>query len=582
MIITPEQLSSTPFQYANDVLAGKIVCGNYIKLAVKRFFAWIETADADGYYLDHRNGMYVVDWFPRYLQHTKGPLAKKKMPFTLSPYQQFTIYNIFAWKIKETGLRRINFVYEAVARKNGKTTQLSGVGIYCQALDGEEGPEIYVGATRELQAKVLWQQAYDFVAKSVNLRRLGFSSTAREIRFPRNGGVFRYLGSDSKTLDGLNPSVAFVDEYHAHKDDTVREVLESGMGARDNPLVYIITTAGFNTKSACKLAEDSYKDILKGLNVDNHTLIMIHQLDEGDDWEDEAVWEKANPNLAYSEPLMDFLRREYIKAKNQPSKIPNFKTKSLNMWVDGQNIWVPSDVWKKNDINFGLPATGVKKELPIEKFTEFGAYAGLDLSTTTDLTAFSILSEPDRDGVRYLKVFLFCPEDTIAKRSKEDGVPYQYWVDSGFIIATPGNVVDYDVIEDYVKFNYRKYNVKRIEVDRYNSNSITNHLVELDYNCSEYVQTIANYSHPTKNFEKLLYECKIIHEGNPVMEWMLSGCVKIEDTNENIRISKGKSHANGKRIDGIIAAIMALGGSLSRPEASNESYYNRDDVSFTC
>jgi phage terminase large subunit-like protein len=577
MKITPEMKASVPFTYAKEVLSGKLVTGNWIKLAAQRFFDWIDTADQDGYILDHRQGMFAIDFFPRFLTHTKGPMAKSKTPFELSPYQQFTIYNIFAWLNTTTKLRRINFVYEAVARKNGKTTQLAGLGLYCQALDGEAGPEIYVGATKEAQAKTLWEQAFAFVEKSLLLRTLGFRNTQREIRFSHTSGVFRFLGGDSKTLDGLNPSLALVDEYHAHKDDSVREVLESAMGARDNPLVYIITTAGFNLKSACKLAEDSYKDVLLKLNVDNHSLIMIHQMDQEDDWEDEKNWEKANPNVNYNSTLMDFMRREFIKARNQPSKIPNFKTKSLNMWVDGDNVWIPSDIWKKNDINFGRDKKLDRLEVDIEKFKKFGSYAGLDLSTTTDLTAYVAISEPDENEVRFLKFLIFCPEETIDKRAKEDGVPYRYWCDAGFIIATPGNVVDYDVVEDYVRKYYYELNVKRIERDRWNSNSIINHLVEDGIEVSDFSQTISNFSHPTKMFEKMTYEGKIKHDGNPVVEWALSGCVTIEDHNENIRISKGKSHANGKRIDPIIAAIMALGGSLS-PKEEQSKYSKEMDI----
>lgn len=563
--------SSIPFQYAYDVLDGKIVTGLWIKLAVKRFFEWIESADQDGYFLNHRIGMFVINFYPTFLVHTKGPLGKLRQPFELVPYQQFTLYNIFAWQYVDTGLRRLNFVYEAVARKNGKTTFLAGLGLFGQALDGEEGPEIYVGATKELQAKTLWEQASAFVDKSLMLRKLGFKNTNREIRFALTSGVFRFLGGDSKTLDGLNPSMAFIDEYHAHISDAVREVLESAMGARDNALVYIITTAGFNLKSACKLSEDSYKDILLGLNKDDHTLIMIHQMDEGDDWEDEKNWEKANPNMQYNSTILPFIRREYIKAKNQPSKIPNFKTKSLNMWVDGKSVWIPSDVWKRNDINFGIDLKiEQRKIIDGEKFRKYGAYAGVDLSTTTDFTAFVILSEPDENGERFVKPFLFCPENTIDKRSKEDKVPYQYWRDCGYIIGTPGDVVDYDIIEDYIRKNFKEYGIIRFEFDRYNSNSITNHLVEDDIPVSLFSQTMTNYSHPTKVFEKLMYENKIKHDGNPVMEWMLSGCQTKEDYNENIRIVKGKDNTSGKRIDGIIALIMALGGSLSPKEEQSK------------
>jgi phage terminase large subunit-like protein len=571
---TPQMLASVPFQYANDVLSGKEVTGKWVKLAAQRFFDWIAAAEDDGYILDHREGMFVIDFFPKFLTHTKGPMAKSKTPFELSPYQQFTLYNIFAWINAKTGLRRINFVYEAVARKNGKTTQLAGLGLYCQSLDGEQGPEIYVGATKEAQAKTLWEQAYEFVNKSILLRTLGFKNTQREIRFSHTSGVFRFLGGDSKTLDGLNPSVALVDEYHAHKDDSVREVLESAMGARDNPLVYIITTAGFNLKSACKLAEDSYKDILSGLNRDDHTLIMIHQMDEEDDWEDENNWQKANPNVQYNNTLMDFMRREYIKAINQPSKIPNFKTKSLNKWVDGANTWIPSDIWKKNDINYGRDKSLPRLTVDLDKFKEFGSYAGVDLSTNTDITAFVVLSEPDNEGIRYFKPFLFCPEDTIQQRSREDRVPYVYWRDAGHLISTPGNCVDYNVIKDYIKGNYQDLNIKRIEFDRWNANSITNDLIDEGYDVAWFSQSITNFSHPTKTFEKLVYEGKIKHDGSPLMEWMLSKVVMQIDHNENTKISKKDSSASSGRVDGIVALVMALGGSLSPKEEVNK--YSRE------
>lgn len=579
MIITPQMQASIPFQYVNDVLNGTIITGDYIKLAVNRFLTWIKTADADGYYLDHKEGMFVINFFPTFLQHTKGPLAKNREPFTLSPYQQFTIYNIFAWKYTESGLRRINLVYESVARKNGKTTLLAGIGLYCQSLDGEQGPEIYVGATKELQAKVLWEQATDFVIKSLKLRTLGFKNTQREIRFGGTSGAFRFLGGDSKTLDGLNPSVAFIDEYHAHKDDTVREVLSSAMGARDNPLMYIITTAGFNLKSACKIAEDGYKDILKGLNEDNHILIMIHQMDELDDWENEDNWQKCNPNLIYSSTLLNFTKRAFLESQNAPSKIPNFKTKSLNMWVDGANVWISSELWKACDLNKGLSISAKNRvQVPVDKFYQNGSFAAVDLSTNTDMTAFVIVSEPDENGDRFVKPFLFCPEDTIDKRSKEDKVPYRLWRDLGYLIATPGNVVDYDVLLDYVRDNWHKYGIKRVEFDRWNSTSMTSTLIKEGFEVSMFSQTVTNYSHPTKVFEQLVLNQKIKHDGNPIMEWMLSGCVLIQDPNENIRVDKGKSHFNGKRIDGIIALIMALGGSLSLKTNRGKYFEPIDDI----
>ena len=568
MELTEEIKNSIPFQYAASVRNGEIITGKYIKKAVERFYDWVENAETKGYVLDHSNGMHVILFFEMFLVHTKG--IKAGEPFILSPYQQFTFYNIFAWKQKNASgqwVRVIKTIYEKVARKNGKTAGLSGLGLYCQAFDNEQGPEIYVGATKELQAKILWEQAFNFVYKSIKLRRAGFKNTQREIKFQKTMGVFRFLGGDSKTLDGLNPSVAIVDEYHSHKDDGVREVLESAMGARLQPLMYIITTAGFNKASVCKLYEDVCKEILDGIKEDDSTFIMIHEPDDADDWEQPETWMKANPNLGFSVNI-EYLKSEYKKAYNQPSKVPNFKTKHCNFWVDGANVWIPAEIWDANKVD----------EIPVSKFRELGSFAGGDLSTTTDITAYAILSEPDENKIRYLKVFFFCPKDTIDKRSKDDRVPYRYWADAGYLIATPGNTVDYDYYIDKICETYYDYNVKRIELDQWNASQVATKLMEQGCNVSFFSQQIATISSPTKNFEKLLYDGKIKHDGNPILSWMLGGCVIYQDANENIKVHKGQSNAGNKRVDGIIAAIMALGGSMSGEDENNESQYNDEET----
>lgn len=558
-------LNSTPFTYAKDVAEGRVVCGRYVKLAVQRFYNLLEDMDSKGYMLDHERGMQPIYFAEYFIQHTKGPLAGT--PLILSPYQQFTIYCIMAFlKQNKKGewVRVVKTVYEKVARKNGKSAVLSFLGLYMECMDGEQSPEIYVGATKEAQAKILWEQAQQFVFKSVKLRKMGFNNTQREIRFPKNMGVFRFLGGDSKTLDGLNPNFSALDEYHGHSTDGVREVLESAMGARSQPLMYIITTAGFNIVSPCKLYEDVCKQILEGQKTDDSTFAMIHELDEEDDWEDPANWVKANPNLGIS-IFDDYLITEYNKAKNQPSKVPNFKTKHLNMWVDAPSTWIPAEIWKQNKVS----------EIPMQKFQDFGSYSGLDLSTTTDITAYVILSEPDVEGCRYVKPYFFCPADTIDKRSKEDKAPYRQWVDAGYLIATPGNQVDYDYVEDVVMSTYHKYAVKEIQVDRFNASHLATNLTEQGLEAAFYSQSIAGMSLPTKMFEKLVYEGKLKHDGNPILEWMLAGVVLYVDANENIKIHKGKSNLHGKkRVDGIVATVMALGASISTDDNSNESAYN--------
>lgn len=571
MKITKQHTNSIPFQYANDVLQGNIVVGKRVLQAVERFFEWTNDT-SNKFYLDHNKGMMPIRFFENFLIHTKGKTAGQ--PFLLSPYQQFTIYNIFGWmENKPTGsIRRINTVYEKVAKKNGKTAVMAGADLFHLAFDGEAGAECYIGATKEEQAKLCFNQAAEFIKVSSVLQQLGFIVLQKEIKFKHNNSFSKPLGGDSKTQDGINSSLSIIDEYHAHPDDSVKENLESSSASRKQPLLYHITTAGVNIAGVCKNFEDSMIAILDGQLKDDHAFIMIHDLDEGDDWEEENNWQKANPNLGVTVSL-DFLRKEYNKAKNQPSKIPNFKTKHLNMWVDAPEIWIPTEIWKKNKVEVDDYAA-----LFLEKTQEFGCYAAVDLSSTTDLSAFLLITEPDNKGNRYLLPFFFCPKDTIDRRSKEDRVPYRYWTDAGYINATSGNVIDYAEIKKTVIQNYSKHNVSNIELDKWNATALANELTEEGISVSFFSQAIGVISFPTKQFEKLVYQGKLKHDGNPVLEWMLSGCVIYRDANENIKVHKGRSHAGVKRVDGIIAAIMALGGSLTPEEESNESQYNNPDT----
>lgn len=564
---TKKQLQSVPFQYAKSVQSGKLVTGKKIKKAVERFFLWIENAEKDGFILDHEAGMRAVNFFPTFLNHTKGKMQGK--PFVLAPFQAFTIYNLFGWKDAK-GNRRINTVYDKRAKKNGKSAEMAGLGLYCMSFDMEMEAEIYIGATKEDQAKICWEQAASFINSPVAnkaLQQMGFYTMQRIVGFHHTKSKMRPLGGDSKTQDGINAHLAIIDEYHAHKDDGVKENLESSSVQRRQPITYHITTAGTNIASVCKNYEDSVIEVLEGRKIDHHLWIMIHDLDEEDDWEKEENWIKANPLLGNGLDI-DNLQKEFIKAKNQPSKIPNFKTKHLNMWVDAPQIWIPNEIWKRNKVDI----------LPLGNFSKFGSYAALDLSTTTDITAFVAVSEPDEDDFRYIRPFFFCPEDTIERRSKEDRVPYRYWRDAGFLIATPGEVVDYAIVEDVIQQQFPKLNIIRLEVDRWNATSVVTNLMEAGVEVSYFNQSIANMSFPTKTFEKLVFEGKLKHDGNPILEWMLSGCVVIADANENIKIHKGNSNKHGKRVDGIIATIMALGGSMSPKEEVSKYSKPTDDI----
>lgn len=569
MKITQDMQQSVPFQYAYGVQNGTIVTGLRIKQAVARFFKWIDEADTAGFYLNHAHGMHIIDFFPAFLNHTKGKLAGK--PFVLSPFQQFTLYNVFAWKDSRTHLRRINTVYDKRAKKNGKSAEMAGLALYSMAFDDEQEAEIYVGATKEEQAKICWNQAKQFIMSPVAspaIKRLGFLVRQKEILFPRTGSKMMPLGGDSKTQDGINAHLSIIDEYHAHRDDSVKENLESSSVQRAQPITWHITTAGTNIASFCKNYEDAVIEVLEGRKHDNHLWIMIHDIDEGDDWNDEQCWGKANPLLGQGLDI-DNIRKEYTKAVNQPSKAPNFKTKHLNIWVDAPTIWIPNEIFVKNRYK----ENGINAVIPMEKFTKNRSFAGLDMSSTTDLTAFSVLSEPDENGVRYWKCKIFCPEATIERRSKEDRVPYRYWADAGYIIATTGDIVDHDTVYDEIIKDNIPHAIKRIEIDRYLATNITSRLMDNGVEVSWFSQGILNISPPTKEFNKLVYSGKLLYQYNPVIEWALSGCIIYEDANENIKVHKGKSHLYAKRVDPIISGIMALGGSISIPP--EESKYSK-------
>lgn len=555
-----DRSQSVPYTYAAGVRDGSITAGWKVRAAVDRFFKLLERDDVR---CDHEAGMHVILFFEKFLRHTVGDLAGQ--PFILAPHQQFTYYCLFAFKIQNVRgqwVRLYRQVYEKVARKNGKTAALAGLALYCMVFDDENGAEVYVAAAAKHQSKILWEQARQFIHKNPELIAAGWDNTISEIRHKGENATFKHVSKEAGNLDGLKPSFSILDEYHAHPTDAVKEVFESAMGNRSQPIQYIITTAGFNLASPCKQFEDVCDKVLRGDLEDDRLLIVIHDLDDDDDWNDPIVWVKANPNLDVS-VYLDYLKGEYEKAINQPSKIPNFKTKHLNMWVDAPTVWIAKDKWGANAV----------ESIPMHAFAE-GSIGACDLSSTTDFTAFTVLSRPDADGVHYLKAWLFCPEDKLDERAKLDRAPYRAWRDQGHIIATPGNVIDYEVVRDTIVEQHKQHNVERIEFDQWNAGQMVGELEQANIEVSFFKQGIATISYPTKQFEKLVIEGKIKHEGNPAMAWMLSGCVLYRDPNDNIKVHKGQSHKGTVRVDGIVASIMALGGLLTDVEDNTQSSYN--------
>jgi len=568
MKLTREIKNSVPYNYALDVRSGAIPTGRKMQLAVTRFFSWIQTAQHDGYTLDHTAGMMPINFSENCINHTKGKLAGQ--PFILAPFQQFCLYNVFGWKNKSTGLRRISTVYDKRAKKNGKTAEMAMLALFMMSFENESSSEVYVGATRQEQAKICWDQAHDFIQhKKANpiLNQLKFECLQNKILFPPLGSKMMALSKDSRTQDGISAHLSIIDEYHAHRDDTVKENLESSSVMRSQPITYHITTAGAMIGSVCYDYEQVCIEILKGIKKDEHTWIMIHDLDDDDDWQDEANWYKANPLLGNGLDIKN-LRTEFTKALNQPSKINNFLTKHLNKWVHAMESWLTDDEWMRGH-----------NAQPIDDsyFTDYGCSMALDLSTRKDLTALSVVSNPCPQGIVMTRVMHFCPSKTIALRAKEDGVPYQSFVEQGFLIATPGATIDYNEVEKLALQWYTKYNASVLEIDRYNADAIKNNLINNGVNVREFTQNIINYTAPTKQFEALVIEGKLVHGGNALLRWQVGGLITIQDPNENLRLDKSRST---RRIDGLIAIVMGIGGTMTPVENRSSSYNDPQNICF--
>jgi phage terminase large subunit-like protein len=527
-----------PMQYAYDVLEGRVLACKYVKLAVQRHLNDLKEGHKRGLYFDEAAGHHIINFF-QFLKHSKGKFAGKA--FELEPYQQFTLWVLFGWKNAD-GTRRFKYAYNEVARKNGKSTLSSGVALYMLLGDGESGAEVYTAATMRDQAKICFDEAKKMVQKSPALKSR-ISVYQHNMHILANNSKMEPLSSDADSLDGLNPHCSIVDEYHAHRNAELYNVLKSAMGAREQPLQFTITTAGFNKEGPCYQLRKTCIEILEGKKHDDTLFAIIFTLDEDDDWTDEKVWIKANPNLGNSISLK-YLRDECNSAKNNASEEVNFKTKNLNIWTDASTTWIADEKWK-----------ACNKPVDMEGLEGKECFGGLDLASVVDVASL-VLFFPQEDGTFDLLPYFWIPEDTAAERTRKDGVGYLQWIKEGFIRTTPGNVIDFNFIKEDIRQLCEQYQVKRLGFDRWNSSQLVNDLTEEGINLTPFGQGFKDMAAPTKELERLVYAKLIRHNQNPVLRWMLGNVEIKRDPAGNIKPDKQKS---SEKIDGIVATIMAIG-----------------------
>jgi phage terminase large subunit-like protein len=532
--------------YCHDVLSGEIVACQKHKWACQRFLRDIEREGADEfpYIFDEEKALRFLKWMTLF-KHTKGKLAGQHIE--PHPIQIFVFGNIYGWVHKETGLRRFKKSYWQVARKNAKSQSLACVGSYESFAFGESMAEVYIGATKTEQSKIVWNEIKAQI-QGCDFLKGKYKIAYGKIEHLKSGSFIAALSKDAgKTGDGLNVQCGIIDEYHAHPTSEIYDVLVSGMGARPQPLMMIITTAGFELQHPCYSVE--YQYVSKILDPDNpiendEYFVMINELDKDDDIKDERNWEKANPILCSYEEGIAYLRGELKAALDVPEKMRNFLTKNMNVWVDMKdNGYMDMSKWA---------ACGQDFDLSIIEGLE--CTVGVDLSAKIDLT--SVGFEFKKDGKYIVLSHSFMPEDTLNQKRRTDKVPYDLWAQQGWITVTPGAVVDYNFIKSYIRQFEQQYKVKIREIcaDPWNATQFMQDMEAEGYTVVEIRQGIQTLGGATKDFREQVYQGNVIHNNNPVLTWALSNAVTRQDANENIMLDKSKST---ERIDPIAAVINA-------------------------
>jgi phage terminase large subunit-like protein len=531
-------------EYIKEVLEGKRLVGESELAAVKR---WSEFEADPGIYYDEKGVERVIQIF-RLLKHTSGEYYGKR--FQLLPWQIFVLSWIFGWKYKESGYRVTRKAYVEVAKKNGKSELAGAIGLYGAFFDGEMGAECYSAANKYDQATICWNagkvMATQFMQESkkfASICKVYDSITTRGLKNVQGESSFKPIAADSKTLDGVRPHFAIIDEYHEAKDDSILRNLASGMVNRTQPLLFIITTAGFNINGPCHQYRKVVNDIISGKKEDKSTFGLIFTANKDDDWNDEKTWQKANPSIGTT-PSWDGLRTEYTKALNEGQSAEiNFKTKNLNIWVRQSKTWITDKIWMQ----------GNKMESE-EKLMASECYAAVDLSTKWDLTCFGLLfpPTPERDSFIF-KAKYYCPQEGAQFRAKKDGVPYLDWAKDKHLYLTEGNVTDFAAVQLDIQEAMQNYSVQKVYYDPWQSTQFASELFADGVPMEQFRQTVVNYNEPIREMEALISKGQIWHGGDPVLRWMAGNITLKTNHTGLVMFDKDKSQ---EKIDGMVVLAM--------------------------
>ena len=554
-------MGKKPWQpYIDSVLTGKRNAGRLERLAVELA---VRRMNDDRYYFDEEEAQWALDVIGSF-KHTKGDYKGK--PFQLMDWQKFFIAFIFGLKHKDSGWRVARKVLLVISKKGGKSELAGAIMVLMTFFEGEPSAEVYTAANKRDQAKFSFDSARIMVEQVQQEGELTdvkvYDSHVRcELR-GGYGSFARAIAADASTQDGVFPHLGIIDEYHEAKSSAMPDNLESGMVSRSQPLSLIITTRGFNYMGALWQLERMYESILDGSREDDAIFPLIFAMDEGDNWEEEANWEKSNPGIGTT-PTWEGLRQQYETAKTEGgTRLVSFKTKNLNIWEKAATAWISREKYMQVSTDFD--------ESELIGKTCFG---GLDLSVVRDLTAWALLFPPD-DGSDIVKMLVrfWHPEAGARKRERSDKVPYTKWEQDGWLKFTPGDTIDHDYIKEQILIDNQQFDLRHVYYDRYNTSQLVPDLVSLGVPMEPFSQTYVNFHAPIKALEKLILDGKFNHQNNPVLAWNFSNVVLKMNAGGNVIFDKAESR---DRIDGAVAGAMAQASWMNGEEVM---YGDRDGI----
>jgi phage terminase large subunit-like protein len=531
------------WQYISDVKSNKILTNKWVKLAIKRFEKdYKKSLEEKDYpfYFDEAAGDKVIK-FLECLKLYKDQWAGKQL--RLEPWQVFIVQNIYSWKRKDTNNRRFTKAFIFVARKNGKTALVSGLPIWDVLTT--KGGEAYTAATKRDQAKIAYENIKEFIKQNEGLsQRLTVYKSSSRIIYDRTSSKIEALSADIDSMDGLNPSCVILDECSAMKNFGTVKVLQSGTYARPEPLLIQITSGGDNMQSVGRLEYERSAKVLEGSIEADDYFTILYCLDEKDDWRNEKVYIKANPNLGVSVSL-DSLIKARDEAIQQPSLEGEFRVKNLNQWVSPMTAWISARNWSKCHQD--------SSEVKLNNAIVCGA---VDLSKKYDFTAYSLYFYTPKERKYFARHHFYIPDKQVEDKMKTDSAMIRKWIEQGHITATPGEIIDYDTMYKDIRADLEKYQVREIAYDPYNAGTLIKEIGPL-VDLVEFPQHMKTMSPAAKNWEADVMDGKIVDD-NPVMKWMVSNAAIYKDVNENIKPKKDSTDPSSpKRIDGVITSIMA-------------------------